>query len=310
MPEPKPGWDLYRTFLAVIRGKTLSAAARNLGLAQPTAGRHIQDLEKTLGTALFVRSRRGLVPTPAALAIVPYAEAMSAAAAAVHRLSSAETQDERGVVRVTAGQLVAGEVLPAILADFCVRFPRIELEISVSDQNEDLLRREADIAVRMLRPIQGELVARRIGTVELGLFAHRRYVDSFGIPRTAEDLLNHRMIGFDRDAHAIRSAGGAAAKLRREQFGFRCDNNAVQIAAMYAGVGIGGYHVQLARRNPDLVRVLESEFRFKREMWLAVHRDARATRRTRLLFDFLAARLAGYINQGAAEGRRGAGRAP
>jgi DNA-binding transcriptional LysR family regulator len=297
MPEPKAGWDLYRTFLAVIRGKTLSAAARMLGLAQPTAGRHIHDLEKILGTALFVRSRRGLVPTPAALAIVPYAEAMSAAAAAVNRLSSAEAQDERGVARITAGQLVAGEVLPAILADFCLRFPRIELEVSVSDQTEDLLRREADIAIRMLRPTQDGLVARRIGKVEIGLFAHRRYLESFGMPRTAQDLVNHRMIGFDRDAHALRTAGGVAAKLRREQFGFRCDNTAVQIAALQAGVGIGGYHVQLARRNPDLIRVLENEFRFEREMWLAVHRDARATRRIRLLLDFLATGLAGYVKQ-------------
>src|SRR5438552_1450244 len=125
MLKPEAGWDLYRTFLAVMRERTLSAAARKLDLAQPTAGRHIQDLETTLGTPLFVRSKRGLAPTPAAMAIVPYAEAMSAAASAVHRLSSAEAEDARGVVRMTAGQLVAAEVLPAILADFCRRFPRI-----------------------------------------------------------------------------------------------------------------------------------------------------------------------------------------
>jgi DNA-binding transcriptional LysR family regulator len=295
MTKPEPGWDLYRTFLAVIREKTLSAAARKLGLAQPTAGRHIQDLEIKLGTALFARSKRGLIPTPAALAIVPYAEEMSAAASAVHRLSSAEAQDERGVVRITAGQLVANEVLPAILVNFCLRFPRIELELSVSDRNEDLLRREADIAVRMLRPTQSTLVARRIGTVEIGLFAHRRYVEAFGMPGTAQDLATHRMIGFDRDSHAIRSARGRAAQMRREHFSFRCDNTAVQIAAMRAGVGIGGYHVQLARRNPDLVRVLPKEFCFKREMWLAVQREGLAARRTRLLFDDLVTGLAAYI---------------
>jgi DNA-binding transcriptional LysR family regulator len=294
MTETEPGWDLYRTFLAVVRERTLSAAARRLSLAQPTAGRHIQDLEKKLGTPLFVRSKRGLIPTAAALAIVPYAESMFAAAAAVNRLSSAEAQDERGVVRVTAGQLVAGEVLPVILADFARRFPRIELELSVSDRNEDLLNREADIAVRMVRPTQGKLVARRIGTVELGLFAHRNYLDAFGTPQTGRELSSHRMIGFDRDSHAVRSAGGAAAQLRREDFGFRCDNTAVQIAAMHAGVGIGGYHLQLARRNPDLVQVLAREFRFKREMWLAVHRDARSTRRIRLLFEELAAGLTRY----------------
>jgi len=300
MKKPEPGWDLYRTFLAVIREKTLSAAARKLGLAQPTAGRHIQDLETTLGTALFVRSKRGLVPTPAAVAIVPYAEEMSAAASAVHRLSSAEAQDEQGVVRITAGQLIANEVLPAILADFCQRFPRIELELSVSDQNEDLLRRAADIAVRMRRPTQSAIVARRIGTVEIGLFAHRRYVEACGMPGTAEELSTHRMIGFDRDSHAIRTAGGRAAQLRREDFSFRCDNSAVQIAAMQAGVGIGGYHVQLARRIPDLVRVLPREFRFEREMWLAVQREALATRRIRLLFDELATGLAAYIKEGTA----------
>ncbi len=302
MIEREPGWDLYRTFLAVMSERTLSAAARKLGLAQPTAGRQIQDLETKLGTPLFIRSRRGLAPTPAALAIVPYAEAMFAAAAAVHRHSSAEARDERGVVRITAGQLVASEVLPGILAGFCRRFPRIELELSVSDRNEDLLQRESDIAVRMVRPKQSALLARRIGTVELGLFAHRRYLDAFGMPQAARDLSSHRLIGFDRDSHAVRSAGGAAAQLRREDFGFRCDNTAVQIAAMHAGVGIGACHVQLARRNPDLVRIALPEFRFKREMWLVAHRDVRRTRRIELVFNDLAVGLAAYVSEGTAEG--------
>lgn len=297
MDTREPAWDLYRTFLAVIREKTLSAAARSLQLAQPTVGRHIQDLEAKLGAPLFARSKRGFLPTAVALAMVPHAEAMFAAASAVHRLSSAEAQGEQGVVRVTAGQLVACEVLPDILAEFCRQFPRIELELSVSDHNEDMLNREADIAVRMLRPTQGALVTRLMGTVELGLYAHRRYVDSFGLPQSARELASHRRIGFDRDAHAVRSAGGAAARLRREDFGFRCDHTAVQIAALNAGAGIGALHVQLAQRRPDLVRVLRKEFKFKREMWLAVHRDARATRRIRLVFDHLAVGLARYVKE-------------
>jgi len=298
MDQTEPAWDLYRTFLAVVRGGSFSAAARELGLTQPTAGRHVEALEMTLGTPLFTRSRRGLIPTAVALAILPHAEAMAAAAAALHRTSSAEADDERGTVRVTAGQLVGHEVLPAILGTFCSRYPRIELELTVSDHNEDLLRREADIAVRMARPKQQLLVARRIGTVEVGLFAHREYVAAFGQPNKPEDLRGHRLIGFDRDAHGIRSAGGAAAQMRREQFGFRCDSGAVQIAAMRAGVGIGGYHVQLARRDPNLLRVLEKTFKFTREMWLAMHRDLRATRRIRLLFDHLAAGLTAYVKSG------------
>jgi DNA-binding transcriptional LysR family regulator len=295
METREPGWDLYRTFLAVIAEKTLSAAARRLQVAQPTVGRHIQDLEAKLGTPLFVRSKRGFIPTAVALAIVPHAEAMFAAASAVHRLSSADAQGEEGVVRITAGQLVACDVLPDMLAEFCRQYPRIELELSVSDRNEDMLNREADIAVRMIRPTQGALVTRLMGTVELGLYAHRRYVDTFGVPQSVRELASHRWIGFDRDAHAVRSFGGAAARLRREDFRFRCDNAAVQIAALHAGAGIGAYHVQLAQRRPDLVRVLPRDFRFKREMWLAVNRDARGTRRTRLAFDHLAVRLARYV---------------
>ena len=295
MERLEPAWDLYRTFLAVVRRGSYSAAARELGLTQPTAGRHIDALEKTLGTSLFTRSHRGLIPTGVALAIVPHAEAMAAAAAALHRTSSAEADDERGTVRVTAGQLVGHEVLPAILSTFCSRYPKIEVELTVSDHNEDLLRREADVAVRMARPKQELLVARRIGMVEVGLFAHRQYAAAFGLPNRPEDLPGHRMIGFDREAHGVRSAGGVAGQLRREQFGFRCDSAAVQIAALRAGVGIGGYHVQLARRDPNLLRVLEKTFKFKREMWLAMHRDSRVTRRIRLLFEHLASELTAYV---------------
>jgi len=298
MDQTEPAWDLYRTFLAVVRRGSFSAAGRELGLTQPTAGRHVEALENTLGTPLFTRSRRGLVPTAVALAILPHAEAMAAAAAALHRTSSAEADDERGTVRLAAGQLVGHEVLPPILGAFCPRYPKIELELTISDHNEDLLSREADIAVRMAKPKQGLLVARRIGSVEVGLFAHRRYAAAFGLPNRPEDFAAHRLIGFDRDAHGIRSAGGSAAQMRREQFGFRCDNAGVQIAALRAGVGIGGYHVLLARRDPDLLPVLEKTFKFKREMWLAMHRDLKATRRMRLLFDHLALGLAAYVKGG------------
>jgi DNA-binding transcriptional LysR family regulator len=292
MSRSEPAWDLYRTFLAVMRDGSFSAAARNLELTQPTAGRHIEMLETMLGTSLFRRSRRGLVPTRAALAVLPQAEAMAVAAAAARRTSSAEWQEERGAVRLTASEIVSYEVLQEPLARFCHRYPRIEIELLVSNRNEDVLRREVDIAVRMARPTQGALLARRLGTLEVGLFAHRSYLERFGVPRTQADLGSHRLIGFDQNAHGIRSAGGAAAQLRREHFGFRCDSGAVQLAALRAGAGIGGHHVQLARSEPDLVRVLEQAFKFRREMWLVMHRDAKATRRIRLLFDHLAGALA------------------
>jgi DNA-binding transcriptional LysR family regulator len=298
MATDEPGWDLIRTFLAAMRTGSFSAAARDLGLAQPTAGRQIEALEATTGSALFIRSRRGLIPTPAALALLPHAEAMAAAAAALHRTSSAEAHDERGTVRLTASQLVGHEILPPILAAFCTRYPGIALELALSDHNADLLRRDADIAVRMARPTQQALVARRIGLVELGLFAHRRYVKSFGLPRTPEDLSGHRLIGFDRDPHGVRSAGGLAAQLRREQFGFRSDSVPAQLAALRAGIGITGYHTQLARRDSNLVPVLQQAFKFRREMWLVMHRDAKSIRRISLLFGYLASALTSYLSNG------------
>ena len=295
MGKAEPGWDLYRTFLAVVRGGSFSAAARQLGLTQPTVGRQVDAIEATMGTALFKRTRRGLVATPAALAILPHAEAMAAAAAKLLRTSSAEAKDERGVVRITASQLVGSEVLPSILADFCFRFPRIDLEVTVSDQNEDLLGRAADVAVRMVRPTQAALLARRVGSVEVGLFAHRRYVEVFGLPSTPQDLARHRVLGFDREPHGVQSAGGLAGTLRREDFRFRCDSAPVQIAALRAGVGIGGYHVPLAKGDPNLMRVLGDAVKFKREMWLAMHRDSKGTRRIRVLFDHLSLGLRAYV---------------
>jgi len=264
-------------------------------LTQPTAGRHIEDLESTLGASLFTRSPRGLVPTPAARELVPHAEAMATAAAALHRVASGEAQSEAGTVRLTASEIVGHEVLPPILADFCSGHPRIVLELMLSNRNEDLLRRDSDIAVRMARPTQKALIARRIGTVKLGLFAHRRYADLFGLPATSEELPSHRWIGFDRDAQGFRPVGGAPVKVRREQFTFRCDSGPMQMAALRAGVGIAGCHVEIARRDRNLVPVLEKAFAFSIEMWLAMHKDARGTRRIRLLFDHLARGLTAYV---------------
>jgi DNA-binding transcriptional LysR family regulator len=293
--ETEASWDLYRTFLAVVRDGSLSAAGRRLGLTQPTAGRHVEALESSLGASLFTRSPRGLVPTPAARELIPHAEAMAAAAAALSRAASGEARGEAGTVRLTASEIVGHEVLPPILADFCARHPLIVLELVLSNHNEDLLRRDADVAVRMARPTQKALVARRIGTVKLGLYAHRRYANQFGVPKTPEELQGHRWIGFDRNAQAFRAVGGAAVQLRREHFKFRCDSGPTQIAALRAGIGIAGCHVNIARRDPNLIPVLETAFKINIEMWLAMHEDARATRRIRLLFDHLLRGLTAYV---------------
>lgn len=292
MDSKDHGWDLYRTFLAVVREGSLSAAARRIGIAQPTAGRHVRALEKIVGASLFMRSQRGLSATQAARALVPHAEAMAAAADALTRASSGRARGESGTVRLTAGEMMGCELLPPLLAEFSHRYPQIHLELMLSNRNLDLLRRDADIAVRMVRPTQKSLIARRVGLVPIGLFVHRRYVETFGLPTGPEDISRHRLIGFDRDMDLMNSAGGPKISLTREQFRFRCDSVAGQLAALRAGVGIGACFVTVGQRNPDLIRVFERTMNFQREVWLAIHRDARATRRIKLLFDHLADRLA------------------
>lgn len=298
MSGSTPSWDEWRTFREVLREGALSAAARKLGLTQPTVGRHIDQLEAALGFALFLRSPRGLTPTDAARALEPHVEAMASASAAIHRAAAGVASPDAGVVRITASEIVSCEVLPAILAEYRAAHPRVAIELVVSNRNEDLLRGDADIAVRMARPTQGALVARRIGSVEIGLYAHRDYLARFGAPETLADLARHRLIGYDRDDRAFRALGGFAGVIDRDAFAFRCDHDPAQLAALRAGIGIGGCQDPIARRAPELVRLFETQVAFPLEVWLVMHEDARATPLIRSAFDHLAAGMERYV-QGA-----------
>jgi len=297
MIRREPGWELLRTFLEVVRDGSLSGAARRLALTQPTAGRHINALEAALGLSLFTRSPRGLNPTPAALELVPHAEAMAAASAALGRAASGAAATDRGTVRLTASEIIGCEVLPTILAGFRRQHPGIAIELALDNRNQDLLRRDADVAIRMVRPTQSALVARRIGDIRIGLYAHRDYVATFGTPKSIADLAAHCMIGFDRNDRSFRSVGSFARQVTRESFGFRCDSDPAQLAALKAGVGIAGCQVNLAVQVPELVRVLPGMVRFSLEMWIAMHEDLKATRRVRLLFDHLGDGLTAYVRR-------------
>ena len=295
MSRREPAWDELRTFVEVARDLSLSGAARRLGLTQPTVGRHIDALEDALGVILFTRSPRGLNPTAAANALVPHAERMAAAASALTRSASSEAAVDRGVVRVTASEIIGCEVLPAIFAGFRARNPGIAIELAVSNRNQDLARGDADIAVRMIRPTQSGLVARKVGATRIRLYAHRDYLARFGEPRSLADLTHHCFIGFDRDNRTFRAAGPFAKALTREDFGFRCDSDLAQLAALRAGVGVGGCQDVIARRTPDLVPILPNAFQMTLEIWLVMHRDLKAAPRVRLMFDWLAAGLTDYL---------------
>src|SRR3569833_46709 len=293
MASATPDWSLFRSFLSVLRLGSLSAAARDEGLTQPTIGRHIDTLEAALDVALFTRSQQCLKPTEAALELQPYAESLEATAAALVRavLGRAGTH---GTVRITASEVVGGEVLPPILARLNADYPQITLELVLSNRTEDLLQREADIAVRMVRPTQQSLAARQVGNIELGLHARREYLDRRGVPTSSADLRRHSLVGFDHENAFIRSVRKRGFPVERSMFTLRSDSDLAQLAAIRAGFGIGVCQVGLARRSPELVRVLAKSFSFKLEVWIVMHADLRTSARCRVVADALAKGLAAY----------------
>jgi DNA-binding transcriptional LysR family regulator len=276
-------WDHLRTLLAVLDEGSLSGAARALGLTQPTVGRHIEALEAQLGA-----------PTETALGLRPHAEAMAAAAEALARTASGEAESLSGVIRVTAAEVVGVEVLPPMLTSFREAHPDIVIELAISNRREDLLRREADIAVRMVRPTQGALLARRVGAVPLKLYAHRRYLAAHGTPRSLSEA-GVTAIGFDRDTQMMQALADRQISLGREMFALRTDNDMAQLAMLRAGFGVGGCQAPIARRDPDLVPVLDDAFRSELEVWDAKHDDLTSSRRMRAMFDWLVAGLSDYI---------------
>jgi DNA-binding transcriptional LysR family regulator len=292
---PKNDWEGQRAFLAVLETGSLSGAARALSVAQPTVRRRIEALEQGVGAALFTRSPTGLTPTSAAILLGDHARAMASAAAAFTRTASAEAQAESGTVRITASEIVAVEVLPAILADLRARHPGIEIELGASNRNEDLLRREADIAVRMSPPRQEALLVRRIGEVPLGLFAHQRLIERHGLPRTLEDLKGLPFVGFEHPPPYLDRMIAGGFQLSRIDFSFRSDNDLAQLAAIRAGIGAGACQIGLGRRCADLVPMLEQAFRYPLETWVVMHEDLKGLRRMRLVFDALVEGMGAYV---------------
>lgn len=287
-------WERQRAFLAVLSEGSLSAAARTLSVAQPTVRRRIEELEGALGVPLFTRSSGGLQPTEAALGLRDHAEAMALAADAFVRAGSAGAKEIAGTVRISASEVIAVEVLPPMLATLRAAHPRLVFELSPSNRNEDLLRREADIAIRMVRPTQDALVARRIGEVPLGLHARADYLAAQGTPESLEALLALGVIGVERESLALRQFR-AMFGVEREDFIFRSDSDLAQLAAIRAGIGIGICQVPLAARDPALVRVLPDLFELGLETWVVTHEDLRGVARIRATFDHLAAGLTDYL---------------
>lgn len=288
-------WDLYRTLLAVLDEGSLSGAARSLDLTQPTIGRHVDALERAFGQTLFTRSPAGLMPTEAALALRDAAAAMKSHAAALERGALEGSGSEvSGTVRISASEVIAVEVLPAALARLRREHPGLVIELVPSNRVQDLLHREVDVAVRMMAPTQEALIARRVGDVRLGLFAHRDYLRLHGTPETAEDLAGHSLIGFDVGAPHVRAAVRNQPEWQRERFALRTDSDLAQLALLRAGCGIGPAQLPWARREPALVRVLADRFGIAIPTWITMHEGLRASRRCQVVFEALVRCLEDY----------------
>ena len=295
MTDKEPNWDWYRTFLNVLETGSLSAAGRAMGLTQPTVGRHIDNLEATLALKLFTRSFDGFAPTDAAIELRPYASSVASTAAALRRVASSHGAGVRGTVRLTASEIIGVEVLPPILAALHNAHPSLTIELVLSNKVDDLLHREADIAVRMVRPSQDALVAKRVGGAELGLYAHKQYLAKRGVPRSMNELPSHAMIGYDQENAFIRKFQEQYPVFSRAALAFRSDSDLAQLGAIRAGLGIGVCQSALAAKDSAIVRVLKTKFSVTLDTWLAMHEDLRESPRCAVTFAALATGLVAYL---------------
>ena len=296
MKPSTPPWELLSAFLAVMRGGSLSAAARSLGVAQPTVRRQVEALEADLGAVLFTRSKAGLLPTEAAVAALAYVEAMASNADALARSVSGSARSERGTVRVTCSEVIGVEVLPPMLVTLRAKHPHLAVELVATNRRDDLLRREADVAVRMVRPTQSALLAARVGSLPLGLFAHEAYLAAHPAPTRARDLTaGHALVGADRDRGMIDALRAKGVEVDPGSFALRTDSDLAQLAAVRAGLGIGVCQLAVARKTPALRRVLPS-LAFALEVWVVMHEDLANVRRVRAVFDHLKTALKAHVS--------------
>ncbi len=291
-------WSLVQAFLAVAATGSLSAAARETGLSQPTLGRRIQRMERALGLDLFARRPRGLALSRAGRAILPAARAMAEAAARLELAGAGLDGRAEGRVRLTASRVVASFLLPPILTRLRRSAPGIDIDLVASDRSQNLLYRAADIALRMYRPTQLDVIARHLGDLELGIFAARSYLERRGRPTDPAALTGHDFIGYDRDRRIIEGMARLGLKVERDFFALRCDDQVAYWQLLRAGAGIGVGPVPAAADDPALVRLFPDLAIPPLPVWLTAHEAMRATPRIRRVWAALETGLGARLRTG------------
>ena len=285
-------WNRARAFLVTAEEGSLSAAARALGMAQPTLGRQVDALEKELGVILFERVGRGLTLTPGGLELLDHVRAMGEAANRMSLTSAGQSQSVEGKVVIAASEIYAAFLLPPILAKLRKAQPGIEIEIVVSTKASDLLRREADIAIRNFRPSEPDLVARKIRDVPARLYAAPAYLESLNNPQLPYDLRKADFISIDGSGMFLKGLNAMGFNLTERNFPILTENYLVMWELVKHGLGIGILDGLIGDAEPKVTRVLPDLAPLMFPIWLVAHRELNTSRRIRLVFDLLAKELA------------------
>ena len=285
-------WDGYRIFLSVAEKRSFSAAARALGTSQPTVGRAIASLETSLGMRLFARTARGLVPTPEAERMIEDVARMAEAARDVERRAAGTPRELEGIVRISTSEGIGAVWLVHELKTLRALHPLLRFELLLSSVAVDLGRREADIALRLFRPTEPDLVIRRVGRVTFGLFASPAYLRAAGTPKRLTDLARHDLIGFPQGHVMPQPAAWLHRLAKPERFVLTTPNLLAQHEAARAGVGIALGAEALLGRDVGLRRVLPRAKPPHLELYLAAHQDVRRSPRVAAVYDALVGMLA------------------
>jgi DNA-binding transcriptional LysR family regulator len=284
-------WNRARAFLVTAEEGSLSAAARALGLTQPTLGRQVDALEEELDLILFERAGRGLTLTPSGLALLEHVRAMGDAAGRVSLSAAGHSETIEGIVSIAASQAHAAFLLPPIIAKLRARQPGIVIEIVASNQASNLKRREADIAIRSFQPTEPDFIARKVGDIPAQLYATPAYLESIGNPKLPYDLRNADFIGVDTTGVYLKGLNALGFNLTERNFTIICENYLVMWEMVKLGLGIGVMDGLIGDREPLLRRAIP-ELGLKFPLWLVAHREVNTSRRIRLVYDLLAADLA------------------
>ncbi len=284
-------WTHLRSFTAVADCGSLSGAARELASSQPTVGRHIQALEADLGARLFERTGSGLGLTPTGAELLEQARLMRDAATRVSLIAEGRSETVAGTIRITASEIAATYILPSILTALRHAEPEIDVELVASDRSENLLQREADIAVRMYRPTQADVITRKVCDLDIGMYAAHSYIEKRGRPASLADFAHHDVIGYDRSDLIIKGFQAAGLDVTRAFFPFRCDNQVVCWRMVAAGYGVGFNQTHIGDAEPAVERLQVDAALPAFPVWLTAHSELKTSPRVRRVFDFLAERL-------------------